>query len=106
MSEQSSSVLLHVALQNGFLGDEVVVRLNGREVFRKKGVKTETQIGLGDLFQIDVTKGAVALETCLLDQGISDVFEFVLSRPLHVGVNLDPEAGFRYVVQYVPFRYM
>ena len=106
MSEQSSGVALHVALQNGFTGDEVVLRLNGREVFRKEGVRTKTQVGLGDLFRVDVPRGPVVLETRLPARRLSDVLEFVLSKPLHIGVNVDPDDGFRYVIQYVPFRYM
>jgi hypothetical protein len=32
--------LLHIALQEGFNDDTVVIRVNGSEVFHKAGVKT------------------------------------------------------------------
>jgi hypothetical protein len=32
--------LLHIALQEGFTGDDVVVRVQGEEVFRKEDVTT------------------------------------------------------------------
>ncbi len=45
-------VLLHIAFQEGFTDDTVVVRVNGREVFRKGSVKTRLQIGYADSFEV------------------------------------------------------
>lgn len=46
--------LLHIALQEGFANDSVVVRVNGAEAYRKAGVKTRMQIGLADSVDVDV----------------------------------------------------
>jgi hypothetical protein len=47
---------LHVALREGFAGEEVVVSVDGREVFRDR-VTTRLQIGLASSFDLDVAEG-------------------------------------------------
>jgi hypothetical protein len=48
---------LHIYLEDGFENDTVVVRVNGREVFRKAGVRTRPEISLADLVEAEVDGG-------------------------------------------------
>ena len=52
---------LHVALQEGFSGDDVTVRVNGKAVFQGRAVKTRLQIGLAHSFDVEVSDGQVEL---------------------------------------------
>ncbi len=97
---------LHVALQNGFLGEEVALSVNGEEVFRGKEVKTRVQIGLAEAIDIDVGSGQVTIETSIPARDISERLEIILSKPVFLGVSIDPEDGIRYLIQHRPFRYM
>ena len=53
---------LTIDLQEGFAGDEVIVRVNGREVVRRPGVKTKRMLGLAQSLEVPVPDGAVSLE--------------------------------------------
>ena len=57
--------LLHIAFQEGFTDDTVVVRVNGEEVFHKGSVKTRLQIGYADSFEMTVEEGSVNVEVLL-----------------------------------------
>jgi len=57
--------LLHIAFQEGFADDTVVIRVNGKEVFRKASVKTRTQIGYAGSFEVNVQEGSVNVEVTL-----------------------------------------
>jgi hypothetical protein len=81
--------LLHVDLQEGFLGDAVVATVNGRELFRKDGVRTRTQIGLADSFEIELPPGPT--EITLTARGETEEISASLSSNLYVGVSITPE---------------
>ena len=44
--------LLHIAFQDGFTDDTVVVLINGGEVFRKEGVNTKLLLGYADFVEV------------------------------------------------------
>ena len=48
---------LHIALQEGFAGDPVSISVDGREIYRKDGVRTRTQIGLADSIETTHDQG-------------------------------------------------
>ena len=82
--------LLHVDLQEGFLGEPVVATVNGRELFRKDGVRTRTQIGLADSFEIkELPPGPT--EIALTARGATEEISVSLSADLYIGVSLTPE---------------
>jgi hypothetical protein len=49
---------LHIALQDGFAGDTVSIRLDGREVYRKDGVRTDLRISRADGIDVPAAAGA------------------------------------------------
>jgi hypothetical protein len=99
--------LIHVALQEGFQNDTVVVRLDGVEVYRQTGLKTRMQIGLADSFDLDVAPGPIELWVEVLTQnaGVRVPIEVPVARELYVGVSVAPDGGVSYKVTDEPFRY-
>jgi len=79
---------LHVALQDGFDGDTVVVRVDGRTVYRRVGVRTLTQISRADAFDVEID-GPVSVEISLPDRALSTVVS-VPERPegAYLGVSV------------------
>lgn len=49
--------VLHIALESGFSGDEVVVAVDGKEVLHERSLSTRMQIGLADEVHVPVDPG-------------------------------------------------
>jgi hypothetical protein len=81
--------LLHVDLQEGFGGEPVRVSVNGRELFNKDSVKTRTQIGLADSFELTLPPGDIHIEVTA--HGTTHDFAARLSADLYLGVSITPE---------------
>ena len=81
--------LLHVDLQEGFHGEPVAATVNGRELFRKDGVRTRTQIGLADSFEIALPPGPV--EIAITVRETTEDISVSLSSDLFIGVSITPE---------------
>lgn len=69
---------INVALQDGFDGDDVVIRVDGAEAFRAEGVTTRTQISHAADTQLDVPEGPFTLE---VDVPTQEVFETIRLDP-------------------------
>lgn len=82
-------VPLHIALQEGFTGEPVIVRINGKEAYRKEQVKTKFQIGYADSFEVNVEEGPVKVEVLLPTKDLSETFEAQVSSPVYIGVSID-----------------
>ena len=74
-----------IDLQDGFSDDEVIVRVNGKEVERRSGVRTKRTIGLAQTIDIRVPDGPVTLEVDVPTKGISG--STVVEHP-QLGVSL------------------
>lgn len=61
---------LHVDLREGFNGETVIVRVDGREIYRRSGVETNYSVGLADRMRVEVPEGEVRVEVVLPDRGI------------------------------------
>ena len=96
--------LLHVDLQEGFLGEPVVATVNGRELFRKDSVRTRTQIGLADSFEIVLPPGPV--EIALTARGTTADISVSLSTDLFVAVSITPEGQIVHKQSSEPFGYL
>lgn len=67
---------LTLDLQEGFEGDQVVMAIDGREVFRKTGVRTRLQIGLAERVKLDVEPGRHNLRVSLPDRSLHGERQF------------------------------
>ena len=60
---------LNIDLQDGFADDDVIVRVNGKEVERRSGVRTKRVLGLAHSMAITVPEGRVRLEVDVPTKG-------------------------------------
>jgi len=97
--------LLHIALQEGFTGDIVIVRVNNEEVFRKESVKTRLQIGYADSFEVTIEEGYVNVEVVLPLKNLSETIVLQVSTSLYIGVSIH-EGKIVYRISHEPFGYL
>jgi hypothetical protein len=98
--------LLHTALQDGFVDDEVVLRVGGREVFRQAHVKTRMQIGLAASHETRVPSGPVSVEVSLPQRKLDVTLPLQITQDTYLGVSVSPEGEIRHVVAHEPFGYV
>jgi hypothetical protein len=79
-------MLINVALQDGFDGDTVVIRVDGVEAYRRDGLTTRTQISYADDTQLDVPDGPFELEVVVPTRGVEKRFR--LDPHTHPNVSL------------------
>jgi hypothetical protein len=80
---------LHIALEEGFFDEEVVVRVGGREAFRSEAVRTRLQIGLAASFSVDVEVSSVSVEIELPKRGVHHSETVAVDGPTWLGISLD-----------------
>jgi hypothetical protein len=105
--ERCPMPLIHVAIQEGFQNDTLVVHLDGVEVYRRAALKTRMQIGLADSFDLDAAPGPAELRVEVLTRNASVTIplKVVAGRELHVGVSVTPDGAVTYKATDEPFRY-
>ena len=79
---------LHVALQEGFEDEAVVIRVNGKEVFNKQGVRTKLQIGRADAIDVDVEDGPATVEILLPTKTLTKTVQTRVPQEPFLGVSL------------------
>ena len=95
---------LHIALQEGFAGDPVRISVDGRDVYRKDGVRTRTQIGLADSVETTHDPGSATIEIRARDS--SATITPILTGDLFLAVSLSPDGRIVHRSSAQPFRYM
>jgi len=98
--------LLHIALQEGFFNDSVIIRANQQEIFRHQSVKTRTQIGLAEWMEINLPEGSVTLEVSVLSKGVTQSIPLQLSGNVYLGISLTPEGKLDYQISDQAFGYL
>jgi hypothetical protein len=71
------------------LGDDVVVRVQGEEVFHKKDVTTRPQIGYADSFEVRVEGGEVKIKVLLPLKNLSETIMLQAPPTEYLGVSLN-----------------
>ena len=81
---------LQIDLQDGFVGDDVVVRIDGGEVYRKTGVRTDLRLGLADSFRAPVPSdpGPVEVEVAIPARKLVRTLEIRAHDHPHIGVSI------------------
>ncbi len=80
-----------VDFQEGFSDDEVVVTVDGVEVYRQENLQTDYSIGLADSVKIDVASLPCELKIVLPQKGLSTKIILNLSFPVAIGVSLQDD---------------
>jgi hypothetical protein len=98
--------LLHIALQDGFLNDEVIIQINGEEAFHQSQVKTRFQIGLATSFETNELDGSVNVEVILPQKNLAQSTVIEIFDPVYLAISVseDNEIGFH--VSNERFRYL
>jgi hypothetical protein len=73
-SEADVLMVINLALQDGFEGDEVALRVDGSEAYRGEGVTTRTQISHAAAMQLEVPDHLFALEVDVPTRGVRETF--------------------------------
>lgn len=97
---------LHIALNDGFAGDAVAIRLDGREVYNKAGVKTDLRISRADAVDADAAEGGAEIEVEVEVRGHAARTRVDPKVTPYVGVDLGPDGQPRFRQQAEPFAYL
>lgn len=81
-------MLINVALQDGFEGDDVLIRVDGDEAFRGEDVTTRTQISHAADAQLEVPDGPFTLEVDVPTQEVRETFQLDPRSQPNVAISL------------------
>ena len=80
---------LHVALNDGFTDDAVVLRLNGHEVYSKAGLRTDLRITRAAAVDLPLDEGPAELTVEV--RGHTAALTIDAARTPHITVDLSPD---------------
>ena len=102
---QVNQAVLSIALQDGFEGEPVVVRVNGKEVYRKNSVQTDYRISLADSFEVPLPDDPITVEVELPQRNARATQPIEAEGTVYVGVSwLEGKLQFR--ISDTPFGYL
>ncbi len=103
---KTTMTVLHIALQDGFVNDEVIIHVNGEKVFHQSGINTRFQIGLATSFEVDVQQGAVEVEVNIPSKNQVKSMVLDVFNPAYLGVSCTAEGKIEFRVSTEPFGYL
>jgi len=77
---------LHLAFEDGFEGDEVVVALDGRELARAKGLKSSLATALAATHSVQVGPERGELSVSVTGKGLQAALAIDLAATPHLGI--------------------
>jgi len=86
--EYGGVAVLTVDLQDGFEGDEVIVRVDGKPVYHEPQVSTLTMIGRATGFTAETSQSPVDVEVDLPKRQLTDRFSVDVTATPHVGISV------------------
>lgn len=95
---------LGIDLQEGFEGDEVIVKVNGADLLHQTGVRTKGVLGLADSAEVDVADGPLNVEICVANRGITRNVSVDGKGDHYLGVSLQND-DLQTIVADEPFGY-
>ena len=81
-------MLINVALQDGFDGDTVVLRVDGATVYSGEQITTRTQISHAADMQLEVPDAPFTLEVEVPTRGVKETLELDPHTQPNVGLSL------------------
>jgi len=97
--------MLHVALQEGFDNDNVMMRLNEEPIYESVGVTTDLRISRADAVDVPLREGRLRLSVSLPDRDLSGSLVIQGTNTIYVGVSVQSDAV-EFTVSDRPFGYM
>jgi len=79
---------LSIALEEGFLGDRVLIRVGGHLLAELEDLSTRVQIGLARTVEVELPDGERALSIELPDKGVSATVALDDNPPAYIGVSV------------------
>jgi hypothetical protein len=79
---------LTIDLQEGFGGEDVVVRVDGREAARQSGVRTKRMLGYAGCLEVEVSADLVTVEIAVLSHKLENRIEVRPGETPYLGVSL------------------
>jgi len=98
--------VIRIDLQEGFTGDTVTVRINGKEIFHEAGVKTRLQSGFARIIPVESANEAAAIEIRLAERRLAGRMDIDAPGAVCVGVSVEPDGEFSHKVSTQPFGYV
>lgn len=96
---------LHVALQDGFDDEPVIVNADGREIYRNEHVRTDPRIGVAHAFETRVKALPEAIEVTLPRRGLTSRLQVPRGGDVHVGISV-VDGVLRFRTSERPFGYV
>ncbi|MGB3781034.1 MAG: hypothetical protein WA960_21905 [Tunicatimonas sp.] len=84
---QNTDALLSIALQDGFEGVPVIVRVNAKEVYNQKSVQTDYRISLAASFEVPLPVSPIVVEVELPQQQVTDTLRLATDTTVYVGIS-------------------
>lgn len=97
--------LLHIALEEGFSGDAVLLRVDGRTVFDRQDVRTRTQIGLAAKCEVPLAVGEHTVEILLPQRQLSRAIPVSLDRDTFLALSVNDQSVEAPRISTEPFFY-
>ncbi|WP_205511799.1 hypothetical protein [Longitalea arenae] len=97
---------MHVAFQEGFENDTVIVWFDDDEVFRKEHLKTRMQTGKAASFDLPGKTGPHILRITVINRNTHlNIPVTVSGTDLYVGISLTQDGHITHTLSNEPFRY-
>jgi len=97
--------MLHVALQEGFDNDNVLIRLNDEPIYESAEVTTDLRIGRADAVEVRLTEGRLRLSVSIPDRDLSGSVVVQGTDAVYVGVSVEGNMV-EFTVSDQPFGYL
>lgn len=99
-------MLLHVALQDGFRGDSVQIEASGREIYRKDGITSKTQIGYADSVEVNIAGKVPEVRVTVPTRGAAESIRVPQADAVYLGVSLTRDGRIEHLISQQPFGYV
>ena len=97
--------MLHVALQEGFDNDRVLISLNDKSIYDKVGVNTDLRISRADAVEVPMGEGPLRLDVSLPDRDLTGSLVIRGKNTVYVGISVTAELV-EFTVSDEPFGYL
>lgn len=98
--------LLNITLEEGFSGEAVDIRVDGRELYHKPNVTTRLQTGYADSVETEVANTPTRIEIALPQKGLSKSILVDVEKAPYLRVSLSETGELQYRSQDSPHGYM